>query len=333
LRRSLLPLAALSLPLLGAFLPRTVAAAETPIVGQEIAEEAPPATSGSAGVGPASPNAPVASVAPVDDAEPSWAQPTIEVRGAPVHGLREERAIGDYGQPRWTATRRFPTTRMYVIPRGKVEAEYWMRFTAPFEHVGAEREIRSYYELGMGIGHRLQLDVYMVTQQEGQGPIALERQMFELRYALADWGKLWGNPTLYVEYQLRNGANDWLEGKLLLGGEVAPRVHGALNFVLERELGGRQEDEWNVTGGLSYSLVDSLLHVGAEGYVEVHDVKGDRFSFKGREQLYLAGPSLMISPIRPFHLLFAPLFGAGKEEGGGDVKGRFRLWFVSSWAF
>jgi hypothetical protein len=320
-----------ALPVLGLLAPRAVVAAEVPMAGQEAAKSEPAPSASSAGSAGAAPTTATAAV----DTYPvhPWELPTLEVRGAPKPSNVEDGRVGDYAQPRWTAMRRFPTTRIYVIPRGKVEAEYWMRFTAPFHHVGESREIRSFYELGMGLGHRLQLDVYLVTQQDGQGAIELKRQTLELRWAIADWGKIWGNPTLYVEYQNRNGENDWLEGKVLLGGEIVPRLHAGLNFVLERELGGRQENEFDVTGGLSYTLADEVFHVGAEGYVEVHDVKGDRLSFKGREQLYLAGPSLMISPIRPFHLLFAPLFGVGKGEGSDDVKGIFRLWFVSSWAF
>jgi hypothetical protein len=301
-------------------------AAETPMAGQEAAKEAPAAAASGAATS-------TSGAAGASDAARPEHDETIEIRGGGPPKPVEDGHVGDYEQPRWSATRRFPTTRVYVMPKGRVEAEYWMRYTAPFAHSGANREIRSFYELGFGLGHRLQADVYLVTQQEGQGPIEVKRQTFELRWAIADWGKLWGNPTLYVEYQNRNGENDYLEAKILLGGEIAPRLHGGLNLVIERELGGNREDEWNLTGGVSYTVVDQVFHVGAEGYVEVHDVKGGRFEFAHTEQLFLAGPSFMVSPVEPFHLLFAPLFGAGKGGGGDKLEGRFRLWFVSAWAF
>ena len=40
--------------------------------------------------------------------------------------LREDDRIGTYAQPRWTADRLFSETRVYVIPRGKVDFEYWL---------------------------------------------------------------------------------------------------------------------------------------------------------------------------------------------------------------
>ena len=40
----------------------------------------------------------------------SWELPEIVVMGEPAHRLREEQRVGAYRQPRWTATRRFPTT-------------------------------------------------------------------------------------------------------------------------------------------------------------------------------------------------------------------------------
>jgi len=53
----------------------------------------------------------------------------VTVEGERVPELFEEQRIGSYQQPRWTATRRFPTTRVYVVPEGKVEFEYWLRPT------------------------------------------------------------------------------------------------------------------------------------------------------------------------------------------------------------
>src|SRR5262245_17120649 len=57
----------------------------------------------------------------------SWELPPVTVVGESPSSLREEERIGPYGQPRWTAARRFPTTRVYVIPEGKVEVEGWAR--------------------------------------------------------------------------------------------------------------------------------------------------------------------------------------------------------------
>src|SRR3954467_1130618 len=55
--------------------------------------------------------------------------PAVTVVGEKQSDLREEDRVGSYAQPRWTATRRFPSTRVYVVPEGKLEFEYWLRPT------------------------------------------------------------------------------------------------------------------------------------------------------------------------------------------------------------
>jgi hypothetical protein len=60
---------------------------------------------------------------------------------------------------------------------------------------------------------------------------------------------------------------------------------------------------------------------------------GSRFHWGNTEQLFLGGPSFMLSPIPRAHLLLAPLFGAGQDGAGEKLEGKFRLWFVAAWAF
>ncbi|MCA9565315.1 MAG: hypothetical protein KC561_17575, partial [Myxococcales bacterium] len=113
--------------------------------------------------------------------------------------LREEEPIGDYGQPRWTAHRRFPMTRVYVRPAGMIDFEWWLETKLNLSDTNDVRH-RSQYEFEFGLGHRLQLDLYLATQQKGHdGAFELYQEKVELRWALADWGEIWGNPTLYWE--------------------------------------------------------------------------------------------------------------------------------------
>jgi hypothetical protein len=263
-----------------------------------------------------------------------WEVPAVDVPGVARPALREEERIGTYGQPRWSAFRQFPTTRLYVMPAGRAEAEYWMRYTFPWSSPNSGREVRSYYELGFGLGHRMQLDIYVVTQQEGFGDgssFELKREQIELRYALADWGKIWGNPTLYLEYQRRSGGHDWIEPKILLGGTIAPGWHAGLNLVMEKELGGPTwEHEYQLTGGISRTLVDQGVHMGWEAYVETHDFSGARFKFGHTERLFLTGPAILLQPIPPMHILLTPLLGAG-SGGEEDLRTIVRFWFVAGW--
>src|SRR5213078_5265 len=191
----------------------------------------------------------------------SFELPPVTVVGEKASQLREEDRVGSYGQPRWTATRRFPGTRVYVVPEGKLEFEYWLR---PTLNKDGSTDTRSLYELEMGLPHRFQLDLYLRTDQEGDKGDMLLGEQIEVRYAFADWGKLPGNPTVYFEYVMLEDRPDKIEPKLLLGGELAPKWHWGANLVAEIELGGERSHEYQLTGAISYTVIDEKFSVGAE---------------------------------------------------------------------
>ena len=87
----------------------------------------------------------------------SYELPPVNVVGQKLSDLREEDRVGSYGQPRWTATRRFPNTRVYVVPEGKLEGELW--FIPRFNKDGST-EGRYLAEIEYGLPHRFQIDVY-----------------------------------------------------------------------------------------------------------------------------------------------------------------------------
>ncbi len=244
----------------------------------------------------------------------SFEMPPTVVSATREGALREEDLIGSYGQPRWTAKRLFPTTRVYVVPEGKVEVEHWTRVKVPEK---GPSEVETQYELEFGLPHRLQLDLYYVTSKEGsQGALDVSEQKYELRYAFADWGELWLNPTAYLEYVSRNGQADKLETKLLLGAELAPGWHFGSNLVFEHELGGALENEYELTAGLAHTLVDERFSLGAElkaGLVDTHADRGDY-----QETLEI-GPSLQYRPVPQLHIDFAPLLGIGADARAADL--------------
>ncbi|MBI4700843.1 MAG: hypothetical protein HY744_06720 [Deltaproteobacteria bacterium] len=254
----------------------------------------------------------------------------VEIVGTPP--LAEERRIGDYGQPRWTARRRFPTTRIYVIPAGMVELEWWFRYAAPFDDPVEQRKLCSAWELSMGLGHRLQLDLYLQGEQRGRdGKFGMDTEKVELRWAFANWGVVWGNPTAYLEWIHRNAAPDKIEGKLLLGGGLARGWHGALNAVYEREVAGEGEGEMALSGGVSRTIVDSAVSLGLEAKVALVDFAGARWDFV--EQKYLLGPSVVWNPVPPANVLFVPLFGVGRDAEKDQNRGVLEAWLVTGWAF
>lgn len=127
---------------------------------------------------------------------------------------------------------------------------------------GKANEARLREEFESGLGHRLQLDLYAhtaykerrATDPSSANSLDWRGWSAEIRYALADWGEIIGNPTLYFEYILFNGAEPAIGPKLLLGGEIASGWHWGTNIVYERELAGERDrtQEYKVTLGLSH---------------------------------------------------------------------------------
>ncbi len=225
---------------------------------------------------------------------------------------KESERIGPYGQPRWTDRRRFPGTRVYVAPPGSATFEAWVEPKVAAD--GSPARVRTLYEVAFGLGYRLQLDLYVRLEHDGEQPMQLESERIELRWALADWGVIPGNPTLYAEWIRPTSGPQRLEFKLLFGGAVSDRLYWGANLFWERELwGGPQESEYGLTFGLSYSLLDSKLALGAEGRLELVDHRTTRFDPDGVE--VLLGPSLSWRPIPNAHVLLVAFLGPELSRG------------------
>ena len=242
----------------------------------------------------------------------SFELPAVNVVGQKPSNLREEDRVGAYGQPRWSATRRFPNTRVYVIPEGKTEVELW--FIPRFLKSG-ETNGRYLAEIEYGLPYRFQIDAYYRLDIDNAGNGQNGAQL-ELRWALADWGKILWNPTLYIEYVAHEDDPDAVEAKLLLGDELAPRWHWGVNFVAELETGGEREYTYEIDGGLSYTLVDEKFSVGAETKIEWISTKGNRSDY---ETSIMVGPSVQWRPLPQFTVNLAPLFGVTNESATARV--------------
>lgn len=245
------------------------------------------------------------------DHKASWELPAVVVEGQSASALREEDRIGSYGQPRWTASRRFPSTRVYVIPEGKVEVEGWARATIHRDDQGGETEWRFLQEVEIGLPHRFQLDLYLRQDYDTGSKDTQWGGQFEVRWALADWGQIWGNPTLYMEYISLEGRPDKIEPKVLLGGEIAEGWHWGTNFVFEYELSGQREAEYSVTGAITRTIIDEKLSLGAETVYSATDEKGDRGNFA---HSLVIGPSIQWHPVHSATINFAPLIGVTNDS-------------------
>jgi len=229
--------------------------------------------------------------------------PDVVVTGTQAAGgLMEEQPVGAYNQPEWTTARRFPSTRIYLqqIPWG-TGFEQWVRF----QHFHGGTDVtRMQEEFEVGLPHRFQVDLYETWSIDQDRRAAQDEYSGEIRYALADWGKIPLNPTLYLEYAEHNHAPNTLEGKLLFGTDISPRWHWGLNVADEQELSGTQNTELAASQGISYTLLDDKLGVGVE--MEYYNERT-----KGTPTLneFLLGPSAQWRITSRWHLDLVPLFG------------------------
>jgi hypothetical protein len=262
---------------------------------------------------------------------------TVEVKAGE---LKEEQPVGEYDQPVWSTFRRFPSTRVYLqTPPGGAQFEQWIQMRNPKDNSNAETRLSQ--ELEFGLGHRMQLDLYMNELHVRDGVNSTYNwsgYSMELRYALADWDQIWGNPTLYLEYlfndQNHDGA-DGIEPKLLFGGEIATGWHWGVNFAHERTFAGSNDvvSETSYFGSISYTIVDSAFSVGASSEVTYEGAPSDPAPPPGAPAsrdhgvaVYL-GPSFQLIPHPRASLSLEPLWGLT----GSSL--RSKTFIVFTWHF
>src|SRR5690242_17627382 len=133
---------------------------------------------------------------PTGQTAPATRLPVVTVTGEQTPSpeaapLKEEQLVGPNQQPEWTTQRRFATTRIYVLPPGEVEFEQWWKGKFPRE---GKSDHLFQSEISLGLPYRLQLDVYANIEQTPERSLRYTGNQVELRYALADWGKIPFNP-------------------------------------------------------------------------------------------------------------------------------------------
>jgi len=133
---------------------------------------------------------------------------------------------------------------------------------------------------------------------------------------VADWGVIPGNPTIYLEYIRHENEADAFEPKLLFGGEIAPRWHWGVNLAMELQLGDEREAEYEINGGISYTVIDPKFSIGLEGKADFTDSKGNRGDYA---QSYLVGPDLQYKPLPPVTINLVGLVGFGPDAPDAQV--------------
>ncbi len=231
------------------------------------------------------------------------------MRGTNPPALNEEMPIDAYGQPVWTARRRFVTTRVYVQPPWQAELE--LGYDGAYPRMGGPQELVQ-EEFELGLPHRFQFDVENVNQNFVEDDDTPDRHWhhvsnsLELRHALADWGVIPLNPTVNVEWRFGDDEADAFECQLLLGEELAPRWHWGLNLFYERQIGDDLTRELAASQALSYTLIDEKLSAGVEMKFSSESDEDNR---NHPEDTFSIGPSFQWRPSARTHLDVVPLCG------------------------
>ena len=235
----------------------------------------------------------------------------VEVTGTAPGILRQDSPVGPYNQPEWTTERAFGASRVYVRPPGTIEFnQFW---TPEWKDGHVEHSFRE--EVEIGLPYRLQLDLYQNWGIE-EGDTVYRGSSVELRYALANWGKIPLNPTLYGEWSFNDAAPDKWEQKLLLGQTFGRRWNWAGNFAYEQETSGEREQEVALSSALTYALIDQTLNAGIEMLWEHKTTKDSR----GDPEIeFLIGPSINVRPTRCSFITAAPLFGTTDDSPDAEV--------------
>ena len=204
--------------------------------------------------------------------------------------------VGEYNQPLWSTIRMFPSTRVYVMnPPGTGMYEKWFDIR---DRRNGPAQVRMRDEFTFGLGKRLQVDLYSHTVYDGEAgdkQFAWRGFSWEVRYALADWGKIWGNPTLYFEHKLLNG-NMGIEPKLLLGDNLGTNGIWGLNLIYEGNIAPTREgQEREYAGTASYGyILNNDLTIGASTMYRNNDGNstelylGPLFQYRFNGRTYLS---------------------------------------------
>lgn len=230
----------------------------------------------------------------------------------------ESAPIGAYNQPRWSALPRFALTPVYVVPSEFTVFFTQLDATVALDGSGLLR-YHSLYGAAVGIGHRLQLDVAILTEQDGNiAPLELRGETLGLRWAPGVWDALPGNPTLMVAIMRPNSIPPKGMLKLLLGASLGPHSQWGVTVGWDRELrGGNLAHTYGLSGAIGITAWDGTLSLSMEAKGEITDRTEQRLTF---DTLSLVlGPTLTWRPA-PRVAILAAAFGGTRVTREQEIS-------------
>jgi len=267
--------------------------------------------------------------------------PNESARGQ-VAGAEEVVVTGDdirsaYGAPGGFSRTRFsPLTTAYVLPPWQFYVGEIYEGDA-FQHGPPDHLFTQ--EVEMGLPYRFGVAAE-TTLERFHGGGGFETVSLEGRYALADWGKIPLNPTLFVEYKFGVGPirheevppppgggeeeagppqrPDAYEVRLLLAQEFCQRWEWAMNMFFEKENTGDRGREW----GFAQSVVTPILlpreqlKVGVEMQYKNFTVKDTRGN---AENSFVIGPTVAFRTTKNTRFDVSTLFGCNDESPHAQI--------------
>jgi hypothetical protein len=256
-------------------------------------------------------------------AAPAQAQPGQASNAAET---RDGEASADERQPAWTARPLFGETGVYVMPKGATALVLGLR---PTTARSGPTTTESAYRAEFGLPARFQLGLHATghTVDRGDAIGNIDAQALQIRWGLAEWGRVWGNPTVLAEWREASRGADLGTISLLLGDGTASGWRWGTNVAWTQEASGRREIARAWSAGVSYES-SRFASLGVETRLAFVDQLGTDGSIRtAMARELLAGPSIQIRPVRRMFITLAPLFGTSISSP------RSRTTLAAGWQF
>ena len=243
------------------------------------------------------------------------AAPAAYAQTGPASGGTEQRIDPLFGE-----------TDVFVLPKGAAAVVFELRPTTP---ANGSTVTESIYRAEFGLPGRFQLGLHATGRAESGADVIgnIDAQALEMRWALAEWGRAWGNPTLQAEWREASRGADVGTVKLLLGGVTASRWRWGTNLAWTHEASGARAITRTWTAGIGYES-GRFASLGVETSLAFSDRRGtDGQARTALARELVAGPSLQIRPVRRLSVTLAPLFGVTTSSP------RSRTTLLAGWQF
>lgn len=209
-----------------------------------------------------------------------------------------------------------------TAPPGSLDLELWSTFhDRPRD--GGLHVWRHQIELETGITDRWDVALYNIARQVQGKALEYEAAKVETRYRLAEPGRWFVDPVVYVEVQ-KTFVEDRplsIEEKLILSKDLG-RLNLAVNVAAEQEFaGGKVEHEGSWAAGSSWEIAP-VFRVGAEAFGTVTEV--DAPGKDGLQAQAWAGPAVSVAWRRVWLVLAS---GVGLTDTSERVRARAILAF------